>query len=610
MGLRAWFGFALACGVAGLGTAQGCSASGKASGNGSTTAGSGAGGDSACNQCVQNNWVGCDEQGNPLPQELCDPLVCVPSLGCRPCMPGSKVCQDNDIYECNDQGEIGDLVESCDPAQGLVCDDGECKPECQVADESPSNVGCEFWAVDLPNERGINDAAAAPWGVVLSNAGVATAEVTIERNTAMPGDAPQPMTVATLSIPSAQLEVIELPRAEVTGWTSSTADPPGPPMTWLSSNAFRIRSTAPLVVYQFNVFTNSFSNDASLLLPTNGLGTQYRILGYYTANPIAPIPFAGIPDRSSVTIVGVVPNTNVTFTAATTTVAGGSVPALQAGGTYTATIGPFDVLNVSSDGIPGDMTGSIVISNQPVAVFSSGERALAPVYTEPPEPPGFDASSVCCTDHIEEQLFPVTSMGKTFVITRSPVRSDGGYEEADELRFMGVAAPATVTTNLPPPFDSFTLQPGQMMETWTTKDVIVESTEPIAIGQMLLAAAYTTKYIGDSSLTIFPPIEQYRQNYLFLVPPSWTENHFVIATPKGATFELDGAAPAGCSEFDAGTLASVDYVAIRCPVGEGPHRLTGDQPFGLTVYGYGNVGSYAFAGGADVKPIYEPPPIK
>jgi hypothetical protein len=45
-------------------------------------------------------------------------------------------------------------------------------------------------------------------------------------------------------------------------------------------------------------------------------------------------------------------------------------------------------------------------------------------------------------------------------------------------------------------------------------------------------------------------------------------------------------------------------------VAQGVHRLTGDKPFGIIAYGYGNAGSYAFAGGADVKPVYEPPPLK
>ena len=39
------------------------------------------------------------------------------------------------------------------------------------------------------------------------------------------------------------------------------------------------------------------------------------------------------------------------------------------------------------------------------------------------------------------------------------------------------------------------------------------------------------------------------------------------------------------------------------------HLIEGDGKFGLTAYGYGPAGSYAYAGGADVKPIYDVPPI-
>jgi hypothetical protein len=58
------------------------------------------------------------------------------------------------------------------------------------------------------------------------------------------------------------------------------------PGTCLSSNAFRITSSAPIVVYQFNVFKNAFSNDASLLLPTPALGKYYRVLGWPAGHPV------------------------------------------------------------------------------------------------------------------------------------------------------------------------------------------------------------------------------------------------------------------------------------------------------------------------------------
>src|SRR6185295_2089533 len=131
----------------------------------------------------------------------------------------------------------------------------------------------------------------------------------------------------------------------------------------------------------------------------------------------------------------------------------------------------------------------------------------------------------------EEQLLPVTSHGKNFVVTRSPIRSGQGHVEPDILRFMGVAATTHVKTSLPAPDDDFTLAPGEVRETWTQKDIIVEATEPLAIAQILVSQGFTNwsgTDGGDPSFTMFPPVDQYRRDYLFNVPTSWGKNYVVI----------------------------------------------------------------------------------
>lgn len=525
------------------------------------------------------------------------------------CQPNSNVCVGNEVHACDATGNPGPLVMQCDVGKGEVCSNGSCKPGCIAAEEQPSNVGCEFWAVDLDNEYSqFNDAAGAPWGIVLSNAGQAMAQVTIEKNDAPQGMPAQISMVQTFQIPAGQLKKVILPTREVDGSIKGMDDGPG---TWLSSNAYRITSSVPLVAYQFNTMEQSYSNDASLLLPRNALGTIHRVLGWPTTNPIAPIPTPGIPDHSFVTIVGVTASTNVTVTLGGDVVAGGTIKATKKGGTITATLGPFDVLNLESDGIPGDLTGTIVESTSPVAVFTGGERGIAP-YDTPnlPQPPNYDPKSLCCTDHLEEQLLPVTSMGKTFVIARSPVRSNG-WVEPDIIRFMGVAQTAQVATNLPSPDDSFSLAPGQMRETWTTKDFVVQSTQPIMVAQILVSQGYTYNWSvgGDPSLTIFPPIDQYRADYLFLVPPSWAKNYVTLSVPQGGTLTIDGQPLPSCEMQTAGPLGMTSWNALRCPVTEGAHRIHGTKAFGVVAYGYGPVGSYAFVGGADVKKIYTPPPL-
>lgn len=528
----------------------------------------------------------------------------------------TTMCVGNSVHECLN-GQPGAKLKDCDGSAGELCSDGSCQDACSVAEGSPSNLGCEFWAVDLPNERGASNASALPWGIVLANASDAKAKVLIERNEAMVGMPQQLAVVHDLEVGPGQLLALNMPTAEVTGQTAQTADPPGPPGTWTSTNVFRIRSTAPIVAYQFNVFTNSYSNDATLLIPTNGLGKVYRVLGYPTANPIVLFPdvlpqLPGIPDRSHVTIVSVEADTEVTIVAGTSTVGDGlGFEPMMKGESRTVKLGAFEVFNLASDGIPGDMTGTVVSATKPVAVFTSGERGIAPAVTDPPKPPGWKEGedSNCCTDHLEEQLFPASSMGKKYVVTRSPVRSTGGYKEPDELRFLGVAETAQVKTTLPPPLDNFTLEPGQVVDTYTYGDIVVESTAPIAVGQIQLSAGFTTSYLGDPSLTIFPPVEQYRDTYLFLIPTSWNKNFIVLGGPKGGEYTLDGQPLTGCMVTSIGAIDGVDYESVVCPVSEGAHRIQSKAAFGLTVYGYGAVGSYAYSGGADVEPIYEVPPI-
>jgi hypothetical protein len=52
-----------------------------------------------------------------------------------------------------------------------------------------------------------------------------------------------------------------------------------------------------------------------------------------------------------------------------------------------------------------------------------------------------------------------------------------------------------------------------------------------------------------------------------------------------------------------GIMQGVMYEQMTCPITDGRHQATGILPFGLTVYGYYSVGSYAFSAGSDVKLI-------
>jgi hypothetical protein len=191
------------------------------------------------------------------------------------------------------------------------------------------------------------------------------------------------------------------------------------------------------------------------------------------------------------------------------------------------------------------------------------------------------------------------------------VRSTSSFREPDVIRFVGVAEPATVTTNLAAPYDSFTIQPGEVKTTWTQDNFVATSDKPVMIGQILVSNQYVDgPAIGDPSLTVMPPVEQFRTEYVILSPSGWTQSWIVITEELGSKIMLDGAFATGCIIEQAGTVAGVDYETRRCQVSAGVHRLSGDKPFGIVAYGYGSAGSYALAGGADVKHVYDPPPLK
>jgi hypothetical protein len=237
--------------LASLGALAGCRGGGQEgsiyseAGTGNTLSGDGDGdpsdsesGDQECGYCEGTLFYPCDNgaAGEPVDCFLQDD-VCVSELGCLPCAPGQNTCQGNDVYTCTETGEAGELVEECDSAAGEVCSEGTCANACQVADDTPSNIGCEFWAVDLPNTRGLDDASKEPCGVVLANAGQTPADVIIERNIAALGEPDSLVVLDQENVPPGLLKVVQLPRAEITGWNANTPEPPGPTGTARTNNA-------------------------------------------------------------------------------------------------------------------------------------------------------------------------------------------------------------------------------------------------------------------------------------------------------------------------------------------------------------------------------------
>lgn len=547
-------------------------------------------------------------------------FVCGEGLGCVTCRPEYYRCEGSDLFLCNADGSGYTLAMTCTAdeicsASGRV---GQCIGACEDAIANRSNIGCTYWAVDLDNEesRGFvtTDAWSQPFAVAIANPSDVTATVRVFQNDAALGAPVVERQVFMGQVMPRDVLEIRLPQREVDGPMDQNPDNRG---TWLSPHAYRIDSNYPVVAYQFNPIIQDFSNDASLLLPQSGLDSHYRVIGWPTANPIEPVGnIDGIPDHSFVTIVGTIPNTTVRVTLGGPIIGdnyGLGIGPAAAGAVIERVLQPFDVLNLESTDIPGDLTGTVVESSQPVVVFSGGERGIAPIETDGvPTPPGGMPDDWCCTEHLEEQVYPTTAWGRDFVITRSPQRG-ASWAEPDIYRVMADRVRTTVTTNLPGADASFTLEPGQWREFYPQRSFILRADAPVSIQQLLVSQGWVEDWRpghgGDPSSILFPPYQQHREEYVFLTPSTFSANYVVIGMPAGTTVLLDEGDILGdefmmlCTYETVGELDGTVYEAVTCPVDPGAHTIDSTLPVGISVYGYYNVGSYGYAGGSDLERI-------
>jgi hypothetical protein len=580
-------------------------------------------------------------------------LVCAPTLlACTKCIPDDTRCAGANVERCLADGSGFEPLRSCNTTPGVSCRDGHCVNLCSLAREQWSNVGCEYWAVDLDNADIDDslDAAAQQFSIVVSNADLDIATtVTVEQDDTEPGSPNQPTVVASATIPPLSLRVFRLGPREVDG------SPPGKfnagTNTALTRAAYRLKSTVPIIAYQFNPLenVNVFSNDASLLKPVEslktggGLAPSYVVLGWPQTIAVTDDPqtnFSGsrpLHLRAFLTLVGTKEKTHVRVHTRAAIVPGGPIAATEAGGTVDFSLEPFDVMNLETGSFGADFTGSVVETDGPVVVFSGTEASDAPAWKR-------IGDRRCCADHLEEQLDPVRTAGKRFVAVVSPNRTDAliragadslGHFDAPE--FFRVAAAtergAVVSTTLPAPLDRIELSGlGDFAEITSKVDFTLDSTEPVSLASVSPsqgAAGIPGRLPGgDPSLLIIPPIEQFRANYVFLLPDKYSFDFIRIVAPKTAKIRLDDTDVTeipDCASVDVPTLGkkAQAFVVYRCQMSfpvldlaaaatvplspgiqnDGVHQIVATDKVGVIVDGFDRNVSYAYAAGTELNEI-------
>jgi hypothetical protein len=581
--------------------------------------------------------------------------VCNPDgFTCSVCIPGSGSCDGLDAYTCDETGQKREFQETCDPEQRQGCRAGKCLNLCNEASRNRSNVGCEYWPVDLDNARVDDDsnAAAQQFAVVVSNPEPdITTEVVIEQDDALPGEPPQLAEVARARIPPFSLRVFKLGPREVDGSADGTFNTGT--HTALTRHAYRVKSSFPVVAYQFNPLenVNVFSNDASLLKPVEALdpGSNAQALMYVVLGWPQTIATTGDPDtnfssdnptdlRAFLTLVGTRDGTHVTVKSQTRILGGGAIAPTEAGQELTLTLDAFDVANLETDDFNADFTGSIVSADGPVVAFSGSEASDAPFFTTLRD-------RSCCADHLEEQLDHVRTAGQHFVASVSPNRgrairaagADIGIQSQNEY-FRVIATTergARVTTSLEGEQRTVTLNGlGDFANLSSSHHFTIDSDAPIQLSSVSPSQedANLPNELpgGDPSLVIVPPIEQFRNSYVFLTPDKYHFDFLRIIAAPGTGVALDGRLVADnpdCLKEPADGLTDQDrggppsFVVYTCQLSfpkidttkprpdnlssgaqnDGVHRVLSDHPVGVIVDGFDYFVSYAYAAGTELS---------
>ncbi len=529
--------------------------------------------------CDGNTKQVCDGMGGFKDVEMC-PNLCLEPFGCVACMPGTTQCNGNVAQKCSDDGMMWQDVESCDALQGVMCDPmaGQCAGACSAANLGTSYIGCDYYPATLANLH-----ETQPWNfyyaVVVANTTNQMATITVTKGANQ---------VTQTSIGPNTAKVIQLPY--VNELVKPTINEAGPSLV-VVDGSYRLRSNQPVTVYQYepldyksgNLF--SYTNDASLLLPVNTWSGNYVVASrnHWVISGFNLPGFYAVVARFD--------NTKVTLAPSATgkiVNAGGGVAANGSGVVMLNEGDVLEVFTASGGGVPdaSDLTGTIINADKPVEVFGGHKCTQVPVGTQ-------------ACDRLEEAMLPIETLAKKYIVTPPLIPTGGMVPKAQMVRVIATEDATTIMYDPPQAAPTMLAKAGDYFEiAKTVADFEIQSDKKILVSQYMQGQAAGGNS-GDPAMALAVATEQYRSKYLVHAPINYESNYANITAPMGSTIMLDGVAVAGFTAIGA-TGFGVARVKIANNV-DGNHTLTGDKPFGVSIYGYGQYTSYWYPGGLDLE---------
>ena len=343
----------------------------------------------------------------------------------------------------------------------------------------------------------------------------------------------------------------------------------------ISNKGILLTSQQPVSVYIHQY--HGFRSEAAVVLPSNTIGNAYYAIAYHSI-------FARDSHHpSEFLIVANEDETNLNITVNDVTEGGKA-----AGTTFQITLNRGETYQVQNRETLGDLTGSFIESDKNFSLFSGNSWTEVPI-------------SCGARDNLLEQMYPIATWGKIYLTVPNDKVNFDLYRilAAEDNTIIEVEG-----TNI----QSYNLNRGEFVEYRESEATFIQSNKPIQVVQYLVGSQCSGHSLGDPSMVLLNSIEQTRDT-VTLFNSSFQaiqENFINIITRTVDTdiiiFDSQPLVERGISFTPVGRNA--DFSFSRVPVQAGAHTIT-SAGCGViaTAYGYGNVESYAYSGGASFSSI-------
>lgn len=331
--------------------------------------------------------------------------------------------------------------------------------------------------------------------------------------------------------------------------------------TGLESKGVRITATDEVAMYGLNYGSDRCGGFVAF--PVETLGTQYYVMTTQPSN--------GYEQYAQFGVVAIEDFTYVTITFPSTS----NIRVNFQGQEY----GPNKQIEVYlnryqsiqiQDTNYNDLTGTMVQATQRVAVFSGALHTNVGTGTN--------------VDALVEQMPPVQAMGKTFVVVPTPYRTVG-----DQLKIISTEDNNVVTiSGQDLRLDFYYRSQAHDVVLNPYQYAWIEAEKPVIVVQ--LVSGTQGNDVGQPSMIIVPPVEQYMNDYTFIVPDeAFTSVYLMISAKRSDSsgIVMDGRVISSQGWTD--IPRSPDMVGLFMVVSAGYHRIYhpyADSEFGAYLYGH------------------------